>query len=228
MNGKKILLVEDNIDILKANKRMLELNGFYVIASMNIEDAEKQLNNNIPDVIVLDILLPDGSGLELCKHIREQLSDIPILFLSALDENSDIIAGLRAGGDDYLAKPYAYEVLLTRIETLIRRSERTQTIILGAYKIDNVLQKVYKNEEDLMLKPREFALMRIFIENIGEYIQSDILYEKVWGECVTDDIRTVYTHISLLRKKLEMGEDSELMIELKRGKGYRMIYHYQS
>jgi len=120
-----ILLVEDNEDIQKANKKMLERRGgFNVRLAMNLNEARKQINKAEPDLMVLDILLPDGNGLEFLKEIRSSFNYIPVLLLSVLGKSSDIVNGLQAGADDYIAKPYENAVMLARIEALLRRTTK--------------------------------------------------------------------------------------------------------
>ena len=220
----KILLVEDNMQIQKANQRMLELHNYQVYTAFTIEEARALISLHMPSLIVLDIMMPDESGLDFCVEIRSIYPDIPILFLTALGENADVISGLRIGGDDYLAKPYDYEVLLARIEALLRRSKRSlANSKFGSFFIDHTAHRVYKDNRDILLKPREFLLFQLFAENIGVYLSSNTLYKRLWVGDSNSDLRTVYAHISSLRKKLDAYGNSEILIELHRGKGYRMI-----
>lgn len=134
-------------------------------------------------LVVLDIMLPDGSGLDFCWELRESALAVPILFLTVLNENSDIVAGLRAGGDDYLTKPYDYDVFLARIEALLRRVGKAGGSSLcqgiGDLTFDTTAQRVYRNGKDALLKPREYALLRLLTENLGAYFPPEILYKRV-------------------------------------------------
>lgn len=226
----RILLVEDNQNIMNANRRMLELNGYTVECAATLEAARLILADGRadmqPDVLVLDIMLPDGSGLDFC---REQVaSGIPVLFLTALGENSDIVAGLRCGGDDYLSKPYDYDILLARIEALLRRYRRNVpregANVFGPFLIDRTAHRVCRDGEDLLLKPREYALLLFFIQNAGVFLQPEMILKEVWAAS-SSDVRTVYAHISSLRKKLDMGENTVLRLEQRYGKGYRLMIH---
>ncbi len=222
-----VLLVEDNLEIMSANKRMLELNGYTVGTAANLAEATNLISQEPPGLIVLDIMLPDGSGLDFCREIRSRGMAMPILFLTVLNENADIVAGLRAGGDDYLTKPYDYEVFLARIEALLRRAGQSDGKSLeqgiGDLTFDTTAQRVYRNGKDTLLKPREYALLRLLAENLGAYFQPEVLYKRVWALPPSRDMSTVYAHISSLRRKLGINEDSKLAIEQKRGKGYRLM-----
>lgn len=226
MSGKKILLVEDNEQINIANKRMLILKGYSVDTAANLKAARVRLKTRKPDLVVLDIMLPDGSGLEFCKEIRRSMPDIPVLFLTALGENNDIVAGLRNGGDDYLSKPYSYEVLLARIEALLRRARANSQPIqsIGPFVFEQMSLRVYRNGHDTLLTPKEFALFCLFVDNLGNFMQPESIFERLWGSTSYGNIHTVYSHISSLRKKLELNDDSELILEQRRGRGYRLIF----
>lgn len=220
---KTILLIEDNIDILNANCIMLELNGYSVLTALTLEQGEQQINTHIPDLIVLDIMLPDGSGIEFCQNLRQQGLMTPILYLSARNRNDDIVKGLRNGGDDYLTKPYDYDVLLAHIEALLRRTKAESHRQLGPFTIDQQAHRVYRDGKDLMLKPREFLLLQFFADNIGIFFPPHVLYERLWVGDATEDVRTVYAHISSLRRKMALYGSTELQIEHRRGAGYRLI-----
>jgi len=217
MKGKLILLIEDNFEIQNTNRRMLELNGYRVETAMDLTQAWQALERMAPDLIVADIMLPDGSGLEFVRQIRER-TQTPILFLSALGEKSDIVEGLRAGGDDYLAKPYDYDEFLARIETLLRRAGQVpETIIKGKLVLNLMSQEAYVNGVDLLLTPKYFSLLLFFIQNESCVMNTDYIYEKVWGKSMAGDTQALNTAVSRLRKKLK---DSGYTITAEYGKGY--------
>lgn len=227
MERSRILLVEDNPAIQKANKRMLELNGYDVETAMDIEQARALMANAPPDLLVLDIMLPDGSGLAFCEEVR-QATDAPILLLTALSKKDDIVRGLRAGADDYLSKPYDYDELLARIEAMLRRVQRMdrqapRVVEIGPLRIDYRCGRAYVQGEDALLKPKEFSLLKLLVENTGQYLASEALYETMWGSAANNDARTVYVHIAGLRKKLRMNSSSAVSIQHARGKGYRFV-----
>lgn len=227
MNSDTILLVEDNEQIMRANRRMLEMNGYAVATARTLEEANRHISGGKPSLIVLDVMLPDGSGLDFCRELQGAEAGIPVLFLTVLNENSDIVKGLRAGGDDYLTKPYDYEVLLARIEAVLRRSRQTRQVLskrdFGALTVDHTAQRVYRNGKDVLLKPREFALFRLFLENPGIFFQPETLHQRVWAVTNSADLRTLYSHISSLRKKLALEGRDTIAFEQKRGKGYRVV-----
>lgn len=227
MTNSVILLVEDNRQIMNANRRMLELHGYDVRSAATIEEARLGIAEETPDLIILDIMLPDGSGLDFCRQLKSSTRGIPVLFLSVLAENADVVVGLRAGGDDYLSKPYDFEVLLARVEALLRRTRRNghagASLRIGPFTVDDTAHRVYRDGKDAMLKPREYALFRLLAETPGVFYQPEVLYRRVWAIKPTGDLRTVYVHISSVRRKLGIGEDGAFRIEHKRGKGYRVV-----
>lgn len=227
MKSDTILMVEDNEQITQANRRMLELNGYTVATARTLAEANRHIAAERPSLTVLDIMLPDGSGLDFCRDLQGAEAGIPVLFLTVLNENSDIVKGLRAGGDDYITKPYDYEVLLARIEALLRRSRLARHVPskrdFGALTVDHTAQRVYRNGRDVLLKPREFALFRLFLENPGIYFQPETLHQRVWAVSQSADLRTLYSHISSLRKKLALDTYDTIAFEQKRGKGYRVV-----
>lgn len=224
MSGEKILLVEDNPDITKLNRMALELAGYRVLEADTLAKGRELTETESPDLIVLDILLPDGNGLEYCRELRGA-SDVRILFLSAMNTKEDTLAGLRAGGDDYITKPYIIEELLLRVETLLRRgplaAKEETPLRFGAFEIEPSTRRAFLGGEDLLLKPKEFAVLDYLARNRDRTFTAEELYEKLWGMDTADDVRTVWTHISHLRQKF--GGDASVDIVTERGKGYRFV-----
>lgn len=218
-----ILIVEDDYDILNANKEAMELEGYKVATANTLEKGRKIAEECAPDLIILDILLPDGNGLKYCAELRGK-SGIRILFLSALNAKADVLAGLKAGGDDYMSKPYDMEELVLRVDALLRRGSliksENSSLKLNGLEINLINRRAFLNGQDLLLSPKEFTLLEILIKNNGSHVSSKELYMKVWGMNPTNDVRTVKEHISRLRNKL--GENSGFTILSKRGKGYRL------
>ncbi|MDL2217440.1 response regulator transcription factor [Christensenellaceae bacterium OttesenSCG-928-M15] len=225
MNSKfLILLVEDNEKIMEVNRRLLELHGYTVETAMNLQQAQARVKRRVPDALVLDIMLPDGSGLAFCEELRGN-SGVPILFLSALGEDADVVAGLRAGGDDYLAKPYSLEVLVARIEALLRRFERQHPAPrgkLGNLVLDPASRRAYCEDADLLLTAKEFAILEMLLTNCDRFLPAAALYETAWGLDANEDVNAVKTHISRLRGKLEAA-GCTMAIVSGRGKGYRLV-----
>ena len=214
---KAILLVEDNKGIQLANKDMLELLGYKVILAMSLAEARGILKSEMPDVIVLDILLPDGSGLDFLGELRA-FSHVPVLMLSALDSVDDTVAGFTGGADDYLAKPYEYKVLSARIEALLRRAEQMPKILQkGSLTLDILARRAFLHEEDLLLTQKDFMMLLVFIQNESRIISGEFLYEKIWKADLHYNAFALKNAVSRLRKKL--GE-TEYTISAIRGKGY--------
>jgi len=227
--NKTILIVEDNKEVLILNRKVLNRKGFQVLTAQTIAEARVCLKAHQVHLIILDILLPDGSGLDFCAEIREKTS-APILMLSGLRSNQDIVGGLQIGGDDYVTKPYRVEELLARVNSLLRREMRHERqmekqaprriIAFGSLKLDTESGRASMNELDVGLTPKEFALLLLLVKNEGEMVPSKEIYEKVWGSTPNDDVRTVWTHISKLRNKLGVDADSHINISAERRKGY--------
>ena len=176
---KRILLVEDNEKIMQGNKRMLEWEGYTIDTAATLAEAHAMLAYKRPDLIVLDIMLPDGSGLDLMRQLRGSTNaGIPILLLTGLTAQEDILHGLRSGGDDYLTKPYDFKILLARIEALLRRSERVpERLTKGCLTLDVAAGAAFMDGKDLLLTKKEFALLLIFIQNPHRFIDGEYLYE---------------------------------------------------
>lgn len=218
-----ILLVEDDPDVMRANRIALELEGYTVLEAGTLAKGREIVQRENPDLIVLDILLPDGNGLEYCRELRGE-NGVRILLLSALDTKADAIAGLRAGGDDYIAKPYLTDELLTRVETLLRRrlgGTDEPPLRIGALEIRFTSHRARLDGKDLILRPMEYALLEYLARRMDRYVTAEELYEKLWDMDGLGDTDTVTVHISKLRKKL--GKDAPVVIESEWSKGYRLV-----
>jgi DNA-binding response OmpR family regulator len=214
-----ILLIEDDREIQENNKDLLESSGSYAVRiAMNLAEAREQLSKELPEIIVLDIMVPDGSGLDLIKEIN----DIPVLLLTALGEKNDIVKGLKAGGDDYLAKPYDDNVLLARIESLLRRTESRvpKTLTKGHLLLNTIERRAYIDKNDLLLTHKEFACLLMLAQNEGHIISARTIYEQIWKQKLEDNKNTLKATISTLRKKIE---PSGYAITVSREQGYIFI-----
>lgn len=221
MKKANILIVEDDSDILSANRAALELEGYDVLAVDTLSKGRSVVEEHSPDLIVLDILLPDGNGLSYCEELRGK-SGIRILFLSALNTRENVLAGLRAGGDDYISKPYDMDELLLRVEALLRRGKligrEEPPLRLGGLELDFISHRALLGGRDILLKPKEFALLAALAYEPGRPYSATELYKKVWGMDMAGDAHAVKEHISRIRSKL--GKESGLSIVSERGKGY--------
>jgi DNA-binding response OmpR family regulator len=207
---RTILCVEDEVKILNNNAKALGDDGYNVLTAETVAQAKEHLAKTRPDAIILDIMLPDGNGLEFLAELRSQGNKILVLLLTAWGKPSDIARGLRAGANDYISKPFEYEVLLARLETMFRNAEEMpETITRGAVKLNNSSMAVYVNGENAGLTPQEFSLLKFFIQNENRFLKAEYVYEKVWGQPMAGDNNAVKIAVSRLRKKLE---DSGVMI----------------
>lgn len=214
-----ILLVEDNPHIMKINSEMLMMRGYEILRAVNAAQCMDVLKWNHVDLIVLDIMLPDGNGIEMCKKIKEMYY-VPILFLTAMGDNCDIIEGLRAGGDDYLTKPYDLDVLAARIEARLRSvSDIRRFVCYGRLKLDTLSMCGYVYGKDMLLTQKEFSLLMLFAQNKDRVLTSNEIIREIWGTDEDVNSRALWTLISRLRKKLK-NENTHLEISSMRGGGY--------
>lgn len=223
MNKALILMVEDDKDIMRANRKALELEGYRVLEADTLAKGRTLMASETPDLILLDILMPDGNGLEYCQELRGN-SGVRILFLSALSTREDSHNGFRAGGDDYITKPYDMDDLIVRVEALLRRGkllgQEEAPLRIGMLELDFTSRRAFVHGKDLMLMPREFAILEKLVHNRDKYLSSAQLYESVWGLNALGDVRTVRVRIAKLRKKLQLCKTLE--IQNCRGMGYRL------
>ncbi|MFI9807505.1 response regulator transcription factor [Streptomyces sp. NPDC052301] len=216
-----VLIVDDDDAIRRALARGLRLNGFAVRTAADGPEALAAIEQAPPDVLVLDVSMPGMSGIQVCTRLRAAGQDMPVLMLSALDETADRIAGLQAGGDDYLVKPFALQELVLRLHALLRRrppAERAALRVAGLV-IDPAARTAERDGHPLELTRREFELLETLARNAGLVLTRDQLLERVWGYDV--DVRTdaVDTFVSYLRRKLEADGRSRL-IHTVRGVGF--------
>lgn len=222
---KLILMVEDNPAVLRLNQKVLETNGFTVKAAATLSDAERVLQSCAVNLILLDIKMPDGSGLDFCGTIRTHTS-APILMLSSLRTSQDVISGLLTGGDDYMTKPYKVDELVARIISLLRREElsgwenRHVIITCENLKLDTVSLRAYLDGNDLGLTPREFALLLYMVKNKDKIVSVEQIYQQVWNLPSNRDTRLLWTHFSKIRSKLEKYGANPFDISAVKGKGY--------
>jgi len=215
---KQILLVEDNEQIMQGNERMLKRRGYEVTCALTLADARKAVKTRMPDLFVLDIMLPDGSGLDFMAELHK-VSQTPVLLLTGLTTPEDIVRGLTAGGDDYLAKPYNFGVLLARVEALLRRAQQVpERIHKGRLCLDVTADVATLDGTDLLLSQKEFSLLLIFAQNEERFISAEDLYKKVWKQPMTGDSNALRSTLKRLRAKLE---GSGYCIALSKGEGYQ-------
>ena len=226
MQRHNVLVIEDDPDILELIKYNLEKNGFNVCTAMNGEDGIAKAQENLPEIILLDIMLPTIDGLEVCKNLRqsETTIKIPIIMLTAKGEESDIVIGLELGADDYVTKPFSPNELVARIKAILRRNKihkqmtPNNTITIGPLLIKKDRHEVSLNGNSLTLTLSEFNLLEALCSKPGRVFTREQLLDKIAGDNTYLIDRNIDVHIRGLRKKL--GEDKDL-IQTVRGIGYK-------
>ncbi|RLD55418.1 MAG: DNA-binding response regulator [Bacteroidetes bacterium] len=224
---KKILIIEDARNIRMALEDDFTFEGYKVeTASTGPEGLEKALDLDL-DVILLDLMLPELDGLEICKELRRRNIGTPIIMLTAKSQEFDKVLGLELGADDYITKPFSTFELHARVKALLRRSEiRDQqnaaaTIQIGPFELDPSKYEFTKKGESVQLTTIEFALMKMLMQHAGHVLKRDDILNSIWGEEVYITSRTVDTHIANLRKKIENDPDQSHWITGIRGVGYK-------
>ncbi|MGL5810971.1 MAG: response regulator transcription factor [Nocardioides sp.] len=221
----RVLVVEDDGNVRAALEHGLRLHGFDVVLAADAESGLPLVATNQPQLLVIDIGLPGMSGIELCRRLRERLVEIPILILSARDQVGDRVAGLRAGADDYLVKPFALDELVARLEALRRRGlrplELTRVLSAGPLWMDLDRRLARSGEVELELTRREFDLLAVFVANHGIVLSRIRLLELVWGYDFDVDTNVVDVFIGYLRRKLDSAGSPGLIVTV-RGIGFQL------
>lgn len=227
---KRLLLLEDDISLVDGLAYSLKKEGYELDVARTVREAETALSGtcNDYDLLLLDVSLPDGSGYEICEQIRASGNQVPILFLTAADEELNIIRGLDCGGDDYLTKPFRLGELCSRIRALIRRSgirktpENTEILSSGNLRIHLAENRVWLEEQLLLLTPMEYRLLCLFLRNKGRILTREMILNELWdsGGSFVDD-NTLSVHIRRLREKIEEHPSRPVRLLTVRGFGYQ-------
>ena len=221
---KKILIIEDEESIRGFLKINLKRNGYEVIEADNGELGVKLALKEKPAIIILDVMLPGIDGFKVCKIIRNEDEKVGIIMLTAKSQDLDKIMGLEYGADDYIIKPFNPMELLLRIKALLRRIsdyEEKKGIIQGKFKLDIYAKRIFKNNKEIDLTPKEYSIIKLFIENPNKAFSRDELLDLVWGEDYIGDPKIVDVNIRRLRSKIECSSLNEKFIETIWGFGYR-------
>ena len=220
MSERLVLIVEDEEKVQEFNRFLLKRQGFNVKTAMTLSGAWKFLENNTPDAIILDRGMPDGDGVDFLKKLR-RTSEIPVLLLTGYSEGTDIVLGYESGCDDYVTKPYEFDVLLAKLKRLLQNAEKVHdTIVRGSLRLDLLAGKAFLNDENMLLTQKEFAVFLLFMQNEGKSISAEYIYEKVWQQPLIGDKNAVQAIVSKLRKKIE-PHGYEVAVE--RGQGYAFM-----
>ncbi|MTI71145.1 MAG: response regulator transcription factor [Firmicutes bacterium] len=217
----KILLVEDDQALSMGVSFSLEREGYEVTLAKNFSIGKEKFNNDEYDLIILDVTLPDGNGFDLCKYIRNKC-DVPIIFLTAKDEEINIVLGLDIGGDDYITKPFRLKEFISRVNAILRRTSRTKKITSRNLKLDLNEMNAYKNNNPVQLTPIEFKILNLLIKNPKQVLTRNNILEKIFdtdGEFIDNNTLSVY--IRRLREKIEDDPSNPDYILTVRGIGYK-------
>lgn len=223
-----ILIVDDESSIRELVKFNLQKEGYSIIETDNGLSAVTMAKTDKPDLIVLDLMLPGMDGLEVCRTLKGQQSTtaIPIVMLTAKDEEIDKIIGLELGADDYLTKPFSPRELVARVKAVLRRSHKESVLegelVVGGLRLNFSRYEAFLGKDKVELTPKEYELLKLFATNIGKVFTREQLLEKVWGYEYFGDTRTVDVHVRHLRAKLDKEPDFAEAIETVRGVGYRL------
>lgn len=227
---KKILVVDDEFHIIELVRFNLESNGYDVIEAMTGKEALNKIKVEHPDLILLDLMLPEVDGIEICRKVRGDIEteDIPIIMLTAKGEETDKIVGLEMGADDYITKPFSVRELIARVKAVLRRNREkveeksTEPIVIGDITIYGDRYEVFKGEQKIELTLKEFELLNLLAKNRGKVLSRNFLLDEIWGYDYFGETRTVDVHIRHIRKKLESSDKQVKLIETIRGIGYKL------
>ena len=231
MNVKPtVLIIEDEGYILKVLETVLHAGGYRVLSAQNGADARASISAYMPDIVLLDLGLPDIDGVDVIRRIRTW-SNMPIIVISARSEDTDKIEALDAGADDYLTKPFSVEELLARLRVTQRRlnmmqggaASESSVFVNGNLHIDYAAGCVFLGEEEMHLTPIEYRLLCLLSRNVGKVLTHTFITQSIWGSSWDNDIASLRVHMASLRKKLENGPGSPQYIQTHIGVGYRMI-----
>lgn len=225
----KVLIIDDEKEILELIHTVLTREGIdQVLTASTARDGLTQFHQEQPDLVILDIMLPDGEGYDICKQIRD-VSHVPIIFLSAKGEESDKIVGLAIGGDDYITKPFSPKEVAYRVKAQLRRSSYLQpsqaepVIKKGPFELNEQQAELTKNGAAIELTRKELMMMTYFLQHPNRVISKETLYQTVWGEDFFGSDNTVMVHIRRLREKIEHSPSTPEFLVTVKGLGYKFV-----
>jgi DNA-binding response OmpR family regulator len=223
----KILIVEDEPNMVAGLRDNFEFEGYEVLTAYDgVEGLERALNDS-PDLVVLDVMMPKMSGLEVCKQLKAKRASIPIIMLTARGQEVDKVVGLELGADDYVTKPFSIRELMARVKAVLRRShtlpKEHDRYAFGDAEVDLRTCRVIRNGKELEFSSTEFELLKYFVSHPGEILSRDRLLEEVWGYDSYPTTRTVDAHLVRLRQKLEPNPEQPRFFLTVHGTGYRFV-----
>jgi two-component system KDP operon response regulator KdpE len=223
VSGARILVVDDEPQILTALETTLRGAGYEVETAATGEDALTQASLHPPEGVILDLVLPGKSGVEVCRELREW-SDAPVLVLSVIGEEQDKVAALDAGADDYVTKPFGMDELLARLRAVLRRATPAESLLkVGDLEIDLEKSSVRRNGELVQLTPHEFGLLRLFATNEGKLLTHRMILREVWGAAYQTESHYLHVYVSQLRQKIEDDPTRPHYLLTETGAGYRFV-----
>lgn len=222
-----ILVVEDDPSILRGLELNLQVEGYSVVTCSDGEDGLKQALERRPDVVLLDVMLPKLSGFDVCRQLRKQGLKMPIIMLTAKNQEIDKIMGLELGADDYVTKPFSVAEVVARVNAVVRRAKQFETseasYNFGEYNLDVKGQVLRRNDKQIELSQKEFLMLKLFLENEGKVLSRQEILAKVWGFDYYGTDRTVDNFINKLRQKVEDDINKPIHILTMRGSGYKFV-----
>jgi two-component system KDP operon response regulator KdpE len=228
LKDRRILVVDDEERMVRFIRLNLEHDGFRVVEAYNGTKAIDQVRSSLPDLVLLDVMMPDIDGFEVLRVIRE-VSSVPVIMLTAKGEEDDRVRGLELGADDYITKPFSPRELVSRVRAVLRRTEGATSTRHGLIEVDDRLQidfdrrEVWVDDELVKLRPTEYRLLYHLVQNAGWVVSHDQLLQKVWGYEYRDEPHYVRLYINYLRQKLEEDPSKPKYILTERGVGYRFV-----
>lgn len=224
MSQPRILIIEDEPALAEGIAYHLRREGYEVTHAVNGETGLAEARRLRPNLLLLDLMLPGLTGIEVCQALRRE-GGLPVIMLSARDTETDIVVGLTVGADDYITKPFSMAELLARIKAVLRRAAATPPtagrLEAGDVVLDTSRHEVFVRQQPVLLSPKEFDLLRVLISNRGRVLTRELLLNRVWGEERYLDERTVDVHVRWLRRKIERDASQPCLIQTVRGTGYR-------
>jgi len=218
-----VLIIEDDAAMLRGLKDNFEFKGYSVLTAVDGEEGLNMALDKKPDLIILDIMLPKINGYEICRHIREENLDMPIIMLTAKGEESDIVLGLNLGADDYVTKPFSVKELLARAAAFLRRRKQTEQDIyeFADFKLDIPARRLTRKGEEIKLSPKEFGLLELFVKKPGRALTRDEILNQVWGYNSFTGRRGIDRFVTTLRNKIETNPRCPVFIRTIREIGYK-------
>ena len=228
LQDRRILAVDDEVRMVRFIRLNLEHDGFQVVEAYNGMQALERIRTNLPDLVLLDVMMPDIDGFEVLRTIRE-ISQVPVIMLTAKGEEDDRVRGLELGADDYITKPFSPREMVSRVRAVLRRTETTTGTTHGLIEVDEHLKinfdrrEVWLDGELVQLRPTEYRLLYYLVQNAGWVLTHDQILAKVWGYEYRDEPHYVRLYINYLRKKIEADPANPKYILTERGVGYRFV-----